>query len=122
MLKYIDSQYLGMMEYMGIEDEVFTIIDDERIYKRNYYGPINDIEEYRALGYGEAVDEYFNETKKLDFRQRLALHTLTEYYINGKNCVDQIINEVNIELAGHYDEAVKSYIKLLEKMNKISLV
>ena len=122
MLRYVDSQYLSMMDYMGVEDEVFYIIDDERVYKRNYLGTINDVEENRALGYGEAIDEYFNEVKDFDFMKRLSINTLTEYYINGKNCVDMIVNEVNGELLGHYDEAVKAYIRLLEKMNKISLV
>ena len=122
MLRYVDSQYLSMMDYMGVEDEVFYIIDDERVYKRNYLGTINDVEENRALGYGEAIDEYFNEVKDFDFMKRLSINTLTEYYINGKNCVDMIVNEVNAELLGHYDEAVKAYIRLLEKMNKISLV
>ena len=56
-----------MMDYMGVEDEVFYIIDDERVYKRNYLGTINDVEENRALGYGEAIDEYFNEYRNSPF-------------------------------------------------------
>ena len=118
----VSAMFDSWFRTYGINDSFVTCCELDTVYKRNFVGPIQGLDDYRALGKGEILDA-FNE--KLKGGDRFAMYEVESnvvYYIDGKRTLGEIVREVSLDSCTDRKELVLLFVDTLEKLGLISEV
>ena len=90
------------------------------VYKRDRVGPIQQLSDYRALGYGDVLDEFMKKIGPNPF-VFMGLQDAVMNAIDGKKTVGEVVRTVSLEKRRDVKENVLLLIKLLEDIKLISV-
>lgn len=122
--QWVKTAVQQMRDYLEI-DEVTYKQDDQRVFVRDFVGPIHSIQDCADLRlenkdllkeYKETVDKVMG---KCFFAPVYNAESMIVYFIDGKNTVSDIIEKVNADQLGDFDEITTKYIELLEAMKLV---
>ena len=122
--RFVTSAVQQMRDYLDVKEAIYKT-DDKRVYIRDFVGPIHSIQDCADLRlenkellkeYKETVDQVMG---KCFFAPVYNAESMIVYYIDGKNTVSDIIEKVNCDQLGEFDEIVVKYIELLEEMKLV---
>ena len=119
--KKIAETFDSWISYYELTDSYKCDETLNTVYKREFVGPIQTLNDYRAIGYGEALDEFWEKIGP-NRRVMMGLDNIIIYYIDGKRTVGEIIKCVDLENLRPTGNAVVSFLELLEKMKLVSKV
>lgn len=121
-VKYINAVCDATKVYKPLE--CTPALEDTRIFKRNFVGPIQDMSENVAANpqYKGAFEVYNKKCDELGIGFHNDATSLVLYYINGVNTVGDIAKKVECDKQENYDAFVECYIELLETMTLIEKV
>ncbi len=91
------------------------------VYKRDFVGPVQQFSDYRAIGFGDALDEYQKNIGN-DMFAMFAIEETVTNLINGKNTVGEIIRKASLEKRKRETKAVQILLKLYQDLKLISPV
>ncbi len=123
-MKWVKASVNQMRDYLEVKEAIYKD-DDQRVYVRDFVGPIhslNDCADLR-LENKDLLKEYKDICDKVMgkcfFAPVYNVESMIVYFIDGKNTVSDIIEKVNSDQLGEYDEIVVKFIELLEAMNMV---
>lgn len=121
-VKLIASTVQQIRDYLELSTPTYKD-DDKRVFVRDFVGPIHSLSDCADLRLEnkDLLKEYKdicdNVMGKCFFAPVYNVESMIVYYIDGKNTVSDIIEKVNCDQLGEYDEIVVKFIELLEAMN-----
>ena len=118
----VSAMFDSWFRTYGLTDSFVTCCDLDTVYKRNFVGPIQGLDDYRALGKGEVLDT-FNE--KLKGADRFAMYDVESnvvYYIDGKRTLGEVVREVSLDSCTDRKDLVLLFVDTLKKLDLISEV
>ncbi len=104
--------------FYDLKDDYPVEDDLNVIYRRKFIGPVHQVSDYRALGFGEALDEYQEKTKKDPFAM-FGVQDLVTNLIDGKRSLGQIVRIASLIKRKDVKEATLILIGLYEKLGLI---
>ncbi|MBQ1447824.1 MAG: DUF4910 domain-containing protein [Erysipelotrichaceae bacterium] len=119
--KHVADMFANWIALYDLKDEYPTEKDLATVYKRNFVGPINRLDDYRYLGYGEALDEYNKSIGPNPFAMMGITDTVT-FLIDGKNTVGDIVRKTSLIKRDNKRDAVLLLINLFEKLGLIAKI
>jgi aminopeptidase-like protein len=114
-VRHIGSMFDEWIRHYGAEDSYPAEEGMEEVYVRTAVGPYQQLSDYRALGYDEAVDAY-EKTKDHDLHE---FDGIVLNYIDGKRSAAEIVRQVSLEYRRDMKKQVKDLLELLEKIQLI---
>ena len=118
----ISAMFDSWINIYGLSDSFEDYSDLDTVYKRNFVGPIQGLNDYRALGKGEILDEF---NKKMEGTNRFAMMDVESnvvYYIDGVRTLGQVVREVSLDSCTDRKDLVLLFVDTLEKLGLISKV
>ena len=105
-----------------INDNFEAYSDLDTVYKRNFIGPIESLDDYRALGKGDILDEFNEKLKGTERFAMMGVQSNVVYYIDGKRTLGQVVREVSLDAGKDCKELVILFAETLEKLGLITAV
>ena len=117
--KAVNALFDNWISEYELTDEYPLNSELNKVYRRNFVGPVRSLSDYRTKGFGEAIDEYEKKTAALGFRM-FGLTDGIVAYIDGKRTVGEIIRLVSLETRQDVTAASQPLFEVLEKIGLIS--
>jgi hypothetical protein len=118
----VSAMFDSWFRTYGINDSFVTCCELDTVYKRNFVGPIQGLDDYRALGKGEILDAFSEKLKGGDRFAMYEVESNVVYYIDGKRTLGEIVREVSLDSCTDRKELVLLFVDTLEKLGLISEV
>ena len=118
----IGAMFDSWIAQYGLSDSFPTYDDLDTVYKRDFAGPIESLDDYRALGKGDILDEF---NKALEGTERFAMFGVqsgTVNYIDGKRTLGDVVRNVSLDAGKDRRDLVLLYTDTLKKLGLISEV
>ncbi len=106
------------IRYYDLADEYPLDETLNRVFKRNFVGPIHRINDYSALGYGDVIAAYMKKIGN-DFFAMMRVQDTVTNLIDGNNTVGQIVRRASLEKRNDVKEAVLALLQLYEDLGLI---
>ncbi|MBQ2084944.1 MAG: hypothetical protein II464_01580, partial [Oscillospiraceae bacterium] len=120
--KIVSDMFDSWIGTYGLSDSFEKYSDLDTVYKRNFVGPIQGLNDYRAVGKGEVLDEF---DKKMEGTSRFAMYDVESnvvYYIDGKRTLGEVVREVSLDSGTDRKDLVLLFVDTLKKLDLISEV
>ena len=117
--EHVASMFDEWIKAYDLKDEYPLDESLKTVYKRDFVGPIQQLSDYKALGYGDVLNEFMKNLGSNPF----AIFGVQDNVVNaidGKRTVGEIIRKVSLEKRRDVSETVKLMLKLLEDIRLIS--
>ena len=119
--KHIADMFDNWISLYDLKDEYPLDESLNKIYVRNFVGPVQQFSDYRATGYGEVVDEFQKAVRNNPFGM-MEVQDLVTNLIDGNSTVGEIVRKASLIERRDVKELVLLLIKLYEDLNLISEV
>ena len=118
----VGSMFDAWMNFYDLSDSYEEYSELSTVYKRNFVGPIESLDDYRALGKGDILDEFNSKLEGTERFAMMGVQSNTVYYIDGVRTLGQVIREVSLDLGRDCKDMVILYTDTLNKLGLISEV
>ena len=109
--KHVENIFNEWIEYYDLKDEYPLDESLDKVYVRDFIGPVQSFSDYRVFGYGDVIDEY-EKTLSDDPFEMMGLTDLITNLIDGNNTVGQIVRRVSLEKGMDLKTQVLELLKL----------
>jgi len=116
------AMFDNWIKYYGLSDSFEEYSELDTVYKRNFVGPIQGLDDYRAVGKGDVLDEFNEKMKGTDRFAMMDVQSNVVYYIDGKRTLGQVVREVSLESGKDSKDLVVLFVDTLKKLDLISEV
>jgi hypothetical protein len=93
----------------------------DTVYRRNFVGPIQQLSDYAALGYGKVLEDFMKGIGNNPFAVMRIQDALINA-IDGKKTVGEIIRSISLQKRTDVKDKVLKMLQLLKDINLISEV
>ena len=120
--KIVSDMFDSWISAYDLSDSFVRYDDLDTVYKRNFVGPIESLDDYRALGKGDVLDEFNSKLQGGDRFAMMGVQSNVVYYIDGKRSLGDVVREVSVELGADRKDQVLLFVDTLKKLELISEV
>ena len=119
--KHVSAMFDEWIRAYDLRDDYPIDENLNTVYKRDFIGPIQQLSDYAALGYGKVLADFMKNIGDNPF----AIMRIQDSLINaidGKKTVGEIIREVSLQKRSDVKDKVLMMLKLLQDIKLISVV
>ena len=111
----------GWIRYYDLADDYPLDETLNTVWRRRFTGPIQRVSDFRARGFGDAIDKYEAASKELTPPMRKVFEPVTNL-IDGKNTVGEIVRKASLEQRKDVKAQVLLLLDLYRKLGLIEEV
>ncbi|MBR3351889.1 MAG: DUF4910 domain-containing protein [Erysipelotrichaceae bacterium] len=116
---HVEKMFADWIELYDLSDDYPAVEGYDTVYKRDFVGPIQQLNDFEYLGYKPQLEE-FRKVIGTDFFALIAIEDKIINYIDGKRTVNEIIRRTSIECRKDITKPALALIKLLKDIKLIS--